>query len=330
LACQVGAHLVSQRTSADWMDGRRVTLTAGATLRFGSLCFIYTGPAESVTGRTFARPPRPNVLTGAAGREAFVRGFSDEIIIGMLGPNPTQEGFRLAAYYLTDLAFQASEDGPLAWGEFMEWYSMMYPRGQPGLPDDPVTTTSTTSARPAPPLGLRRLRGHGPRDNMTPRGNATSAWPPHRAAPNRSRLRATVPPTPNGGRDSTNSRRRGASSMRSWPFFTKSWAWMPSPAADGLHKTSLCRRGPERGTATDASVVRLTISCTAAHQRHRHAGRRATTTDTPTRARTSMPTPMLTLCHSSGGRRRTLPLQPCCCAAAQRQRPPRSDGCANN
>jgi hypothetical protein len=121
------------------MDGRRVTLTPGATLCFGSLSFVYTGPVESVAGRTFSRSPRPNVLTRAAGREAFVRGFSDDVIIGMLGPNPTQEHFRLAAYYLTDLAFQANRDGPLGWGEFKEWYSTMYPRGQPGLPDDPVT-----------------------------------------------------------------------------------------------------------------------------------------------------------------------------------------------
>jgi hypothetical protein len=34
----------------------------------------------------------------------------------MLGPNPTQERFRLAAYYLTDLTFQASGDEPLGWG----------------------------------------------------------------------------------------------------------------------------------------------------------------------------------------------------------------------
>jgi hypothetical protein len=98
-------------------------------LRFGSLGFVYTGPAESVAERTFARPPRPNVLTGAAGWEAFVWGFSDETIIGMLGPNPAQERFRLAAYYLTDLAFQASGAEPLAWGEFMEWYTAMYPVG---------------------------------------------------------------------------------------------------------------------------------------------------------------------------------------------------------
>jgi hypothetical protein len=75
---------------------------------------------------------------GAAGHEAFVRGFSDETIIGLLGPNPTHERFRLAAYCLTDLAFQDSGDEPLAWGEFMERYTGMYPHGQPGLLDDPV------------------------------------------------------------------------------------------------------------------------------------------------------------------------------------------------
>jgi hypothetical protein len=94
---------------------------------------------EPVAGRTFTRLPRPNVLTGAARREAFVRGFSDDVILGMLGPNPTQERFRLAAYYLTNLAFQASGDEPLGWGDFMERYTAMYPRGQPGLPNDPVT-----------------------------------------------------------------------------------------------------------------------------------------------------------------------------------------------
>jgi hypothetical protein len=48
--------------------------------------------------------------------------------MSMLGPNPTQEHFRLAAYYHTDLAFQASgANKPLAWGEFMERYTAMYP-----------------------------------------------------------------------------------------------------------------------------------------------------------------------------------------------------------
>jgi hypothetical protein len=54
------------------MDGHKITLTPGTTLRFGSLSFVYTRPVESVAGRIFTWPPRPNVLTGAAGREAFV------------------------------------------------------------------------------------------------------------------------------------------------------------------------------------------------------------------------------------------------------------------
>jgi hypothetical protein len=126
------------------------------------------------------------------------------------------------------------------------------------------------------------------------------------------------------------SRRRGASSLKSWPFFTKSWAWMPSTATDGLHKTSLCRRSLVRGMATDVSALRLPISRTVAHQHRRHVGQHATTTDAPTREQISTPTPTLTLHRSSGGHRRTLPLRPCYCAAARRQRPLRNDEYANN
>jgi hypothetical protein len=49
--------------------------------------------------------------------------------MAMLGPNPAKERFRLAAYYHTDLAFQVGRDEPLAWVEFMERYTAMYPRG---------------------------------------------------------------------------------------------------------------------------------------------------------------------------------------------------------
>jgi hypothetical protein len=108
---------VSRRTSSTTrMEGRRVSLTPGATMCFGSLGFVYTRRTKPVTGRTFARPTRPNDLTGAAGRTAFVRGFSGETIMAMLGPSPTQECFRIAVYYLTDLTFQASGAKPLAWG----------------------------------------------------------------------------------------------------------------------------------------------------------------------------------------------------------------------
>jgi hypothetical protein len=111
------------------MEDCRVLLTPGATIRFDSLSFVYAGPAESVVGRTFTKSAHPNVPAGAVGRAAFVRGFSSEMIMAMLGPNPTQECFRLTAYYLTDLSFQAIGAELLAWGEFMEWYTIMYSRG---------------------------------------------------------------------------------------------------------------------------------------------------------------------------------------------------------
>jgi hypothetical protein len=88
----------------------------------------------------------------------------------MLGPNPTQERFRLAAYYLTDLSFQASGPEPLAWGEFMEWYTVMYPRGQPGLPDDTVTAyVNNLRATDATP-GLQELKGNRPHSSTTHAG----------------------------------------------------------------------------------------------------------------------------------------------------------------
>jgi hypothetical protein len=59
--------------------------------------------------------------------------------MSMLGLNPTHKRFRLVAYYLIDLTFQASEAEPLSWGEFIEQYTAMYPHGQSSLPDDPVT-----------------------------------------------------------------------------------------------------------------------------------------------------------------------------------------------
>jgi hypothetical protein len=72
LARQVGPHRVSRRTSQTTrMEGRRVSLTPGA-LFLGFLSFVYTGPAEYIASRTFARPARPNVPTGAAERATFV------------------------------------------------------------------------------------------------------------------------------------------------------------------------------------------------------------------------------------------------------------------
>jgi hypothetical protein len=329
------------------MDGRRVTLTPGTTPRFGTLGFVYTGPVEPVARKTFTRPPRPNVLTRAAGCEAFVLGFSDDVILGMLRPNPTQERFRLAAYYLTDLAFQASGDGSLGWGEFMERYTAMYAHGQLGLPDDPVTAYVNGLRTPGAAPGSTTTRRARFVRRHDPRGSATSAWPLCRAAPNRSRLRATAAPTPSGVRGLTNSRRRDASSTRSRPCCTKSSTWMSSLAIDNLrraypcraipergmtidaqHKTFLCRGNPTRGMVIGASAVRLQTRRMTAHPRRRHAGWSPTTTDAPMVAQT--PTQMPTHHHFFGRHPRTLPLRPCYCMAARSQRPSRSDECASS
>jgi hypothetical protein len=128
---------VSRRTSPTTrIKGRRVSLTPGAKMRFGSLVFVYTGSAESVAGRTFARLARPNVPTGAAGHAAFVRGFSDEMIMAILGPKPTQKCFRLAAYYLADLASRPAEPSRSPGGSSWSGIPPCTP-GQLGLPDDP-------------------------------------------------------------------------------------------------------------------------------------------------------------------------------------------------
>jgi hypothetical protein len=47
----------------------------------------------------------------------------------------------------------------------MEGYTAMYPHGQPGLPDDPVTAYVNNP-------GLRRLGGHEPCGSVIPHGNA--------------------------------------------------------------------------------------------------------------------------------------------------------------
>jgi hypothetical protein len=56
---------------------------------FGSLSFVYTGPAESVTRNTFTRPAHPTALTTVVRHATFICGFMGEMIMEMLGTNPT-------------------------------------------------------------------------------------------------------------------------------------------------------------------------------------------------------------------------------------------------
>jgi hypothetical protein len=114
-------------------------MTPGTTLHFGSLGFVYTGPVESVAGRTFGWLPRPNVLTRAAMCEAFVRSLSGDVVIGMLRPNPMQERFRLTAYYLTDLAFPGQQRRTAGLEGVHGAVHRNVPPWTPSLPVDPVT-----------------------------------------------------------------------------------------------------------------------------------------------------------------------------------------------
>jgi hypothetical protein len=148
--------------------------------------------ASSTPGRwslllgVFARPPRPNVLTGATRREAFVRGFLDETIIDVLGPSPTQE--RLGSLPTTSSTSPSRQAEPshLLGGSSWSRTPWCTPVDSPASRTTRWRPTSTTCARPAPPPDLRRLGGHEPCGSATPHGSAMSAWPRRQGAPNQS------------------------------------------------------------------------------------------------------------------------------------------------
>jgi hypothetical protein len=298
------------------MDGRGVTLTLGTTLRFGSLDFVYTGLVEPVAGRTFGRPPHPSVLTGAAGHEAFVRGFSDDVIVGMLGPNPTQERFRLAIYYLTDLAFQASGDGPLGWGS--SWSGTpQCTRGQPGLPDDPVTAyvngLRTTGAAPGSMTTQRAriARRHDPtRECNVCVATASSSSesepaPRHRGTDDQRRARLDELTEARRQLDEELALLRRELGVEAEPRERQpaQGVLVQGQAHEGNDDRRLVQDVPVLGeprgrTATGASADRLQSSRVVAHLRRPHARRSPTTIDAPMKAR--MPTPTH---HLSSGRR---------------------------
>jgi hypothetical protein len=128
-----------------------------------------------------------------------------------------------------------------------------------------------------------------------------------------------APPRPNDGRDSTNSRRQGASSTKSWPSFTGSWDRTQSPATGSLYRWSQCKSSPVRETTSGGSTAQLLNNLEVATRRRRPEDVRVIMTDAPTRARTSTPTPMLMPCRSSGRHHRTSLLRPCCSVAVRRQ-----------
>jgi hypothetical protein len=70
--------------------------------------------------------------------------MTSDYVMAALGPNPTQEHFCLAVYSATVLAFKASGEETLTWGEFVTKYDTVYLSGQPGLSNDPVAALLVT------------------------------------------------------------------------------------------------------------------------------------------------------------------------------------------
>jgi hypothetical protein len=166
----------------------------------------------------------------------------------------------------------------------MERYTVVYPRGQPGLPDDPVTVCQQLAR------DQRRPRIYDDPEGTNHAATRPHAGVQHLRGPDIEQLRtgaSTAPPTPNDGHNSTSSQRPSASSTRSGPFFTRSWGWTQSLAIDNLHRTFLCRSSPARGTASGGSAAWLPNNLGPARRRRRPGDEHTTMTGAPTRAQTS-------------------------------------------
>jgi hypothetical protein len=85
----------------------------------------------------------------------------------------------------------------------MERYSTMYPHGQPGLPDDPVTAyVDSLHATSIIPGSATTPRAPATQRH-DPQGSATSAWLLRQAASSQSMHHSIVVPMPSGGPDLT-------------------------------------------------------------------------------------------------------------------------------
>jgi hypothetical protein len=162
----------------------------------------------------------------------------------------------------------------------MERYTAMYPCGQPGLPDEPVTTY----------VNSLRMTGVVPGSTMTRRAQIARHHDPTRecnvyVATASSSSESEPTPRHHGADDQWRARLDELAEER--PFYTKSSAWTPSHASDNLHmsclcraksvrrtaidarrRTFLCRASPMRGMATGANAIRLQTSRAAAHLCH--------------------------------------------------------------
>jgi hypothetical protein len=116
----------------------------GTMLHFGSLNFIFDDPVDSPTGAVFSRS-RPDALVLPQGQlheeSQSTKSTADWVwnLVGSdmavtLGPNPSQELFRFAAYATSMLMSGLQEEEMLSWHEFKLCYNSVYPEGQTWMP----------------------------------------------------------------------------------------------------------------------------------------------------------------------------------------------------
>ena len=152
------------------MAHRNTAHTMGTRIRFGSLDFVCTEPAEPVVGATFPRPgsfgPRPRVPPKST------TNLIDHIsqlfdVPAMLGTDPTEEHFRTVTYALNAVAFQLRGEEAFGWDKFIGHYLAMYLEGQPELQSGsilcmasltPGLPTLTTGMPPITRLGRHQRR----------------------------------------------------------------------------------------------------------------------------------------------------------------------------
>jgi hypothetical protein len=170
-------------------------------------------------------------------------------------------------------------------GQFMERYTTMYPCGQPGLPDDPVTAYVNslraigTAPGSATTRGARTMRRHDPMRecNVCVASSSGSSEqgpaPRHRGANDQWRARL----------DELAEVRRQLDEELA--FLRQELGVDAEPRDRQPEQDVSCVGGAPRGEWQPAHLLR------------QHTGQRSTTTDAPTRART----PTLTLCHFSAG-----------------------------
>jgi hypothetical protein len=150
------------------MDGRGVTLTPGTTLRFAPLASSAPGQWSPLPAVPSAGRLTPMSLRGLRRARPSFEASRTTSSSACCGQTRHKRVLGLPPTTSPTLPSRPVETNRWAGGEFMERYTAIYPCGQPGLPDDPVTAyvSGLCMASAAPgsttTLRARTARRHDP------------------------------------------------------------------------------------------------------------------------------------------------------------------------